>query len=76
MIIQLQLKQRLQRAHDTARDTIVKKKENSVAFYDRNVKPITVHIGDKVLTKWHAEKGKLSANWQGPLMVIGRIPKT
>ncbi|KAL4088948.1 hypothetical protein QTP88_024026 [Uroleucon formosanum] len=61
-----ELKQRLQRAHDTARDTILKEKEKSKALYDRNAKSITVHVGDKVLTKWHAKKDKLSANWQGP----------
>jgi len=42
-----ELKQRLQRAHNTARNTIVKKKEKFKALYDRNAKPITVHVGDR-----------------------------
>jgi len=67
-----ELKQRLQRAHDAARDTVVKKKKKSKELYDRNAKTITLHVGDKVLTKWHAKKGKLSANWQGPFEVVRR----
>jgi O-acetyl-ADP-ribose deacetylase (regulator of RNase III) len=67
-----ELKQRLQQAHDIARQTIVKKKVKSKTIYDRTAKPITVHVGDKVLTKWHTKKGKLSANWQGPFTVVGR----
>lgn len=66
-----ELKQRLQHAHDIARNTIVKKKEKSKTLYDKGVKQITVHVGDKVLTKWHTKKGKLSANWQGPFTVVG-----
>lgn len=65
------LKQKLQRAHDTARKTIIEKKEKSKKAYDRTSKPINVHVGDKVLTKWHTRKGKLSAKWQGPFEVVG-----
>lgn len=67
-----ELKQRLQRAHDIARNTIIEKKRKSKTLYDHKAKKITVHVGDKVLTKWHAKKGKLSANWQGPFLVVGR----
>lgn len=31
-----------------------------------------MHFGDKVLTKWHVKKGKLSVNWQGPFTIAGR----
>ncbi|VVC46377.1 Hypothetical protein CINCED_3A009911 [Cinara cedri] len=68
----LDLKQKLQRAHDTVRKTIIKK-EKSKKAYDRTSKPINVHVGDKVLIKWHTIKGKLNAKWEGPLEIVGRI---
>ncbi|KAL4088932.1 hypothetical protein QTP88_024010 [Uroleucon formosanum] len=45
---------------DTVKAMIKYEKEKSKALYDRNAKSITVHVGDKVLTKWHAKKGKLT----------------
>ena len=65
-----ELKQKLQLAHQIARDRLVEQKQKTKEYYDQNQNQITVHVGDRVLLKNNARKGKLSPKWLGPYEVI------
>lgn len=38
-------------AHEIARNNLIHKKEDKKRFYDKNINPLTLHVGDKVLMK-------------------------
>jgi len=38
--------------------------------YDSTAKPISLHVGDKVLLQDKTRKGKLNSKWLGPYMVV------
>lgn len=66
----LELKQKLQLSHQIARDRLSEQKQKTKEHYDRKLNEITVHVGDRVLLKNSARKGKLSPKWLGPYEVI------
>ena len=66
-----ELRKKLQESHKLARDKIIKTKEKAKTNYDKNKHNININVGDKVLTKDHTQKGKLSPKWKGPFEVIG-----
>ncbi|KAL4156031.1 hypothetical protein QTP88_000066 [Uroleucon formosanum] len=65
-----ELRKKLQESHKLARDKIIKTKEKAKTNYDKNERSININVGDKVLTKDHTQKGKLSPKWKGPFEVI------
>lgn len=65
-----ELRKKLQESHKLARDKIIKTKEKAKTNYDKNEHSININVGDKVLTKDHTQKGKLSPKWKGPFEVI------
>lgn len=69
-----ELKSRMQHASEIARDTILKHKQTSKDYYDRNVNTIIIKVGDKVLLKNEANvKGKskkLLPLYTGPYDVV------
>ncbi|KAL4136407.1 hypothetical protein QTP88_007955 [Uroleucon formosanum] len=65
-----ELRNKLQESHKLARDKIIKTKEKAKTNYDKNERSININVGDKVLTKDHTQKGKLSPKWKGPFEVI------
>ncbi|KAL4082984.1 hypothetical protein QTP88_028314 [Uroleucon formosanum] len=62
----LELKQKLQVSHQIARDRLLEQKQKTKEHYDQKLNQITVHVGDRVLLKNNARKGKLSPKWLGP----------
>jgi len=66
----LELKQKLQLSHQIARDRLLEQKQKTKEHYDQKLNEITVHVGDRVLLKNSARKGKLSPKWLGPYEVI------
>ncbi|CAI6368288.1 unnamed protein product [Macrosiphum euphorbiae] len=66
----VELKQKLQVAHQIARDRLLEHKQKTKETYDQNQNQIIIHVGDRVLLKDNARKGKLSPKWLGPYEVI------
>jgi len=48
----------------------MEQKQKTKEQYDQNQNPTNIHVGDRVLLKNNARKGKLSAKWLGPYEVI------
>jgi len=67
------LKFKLQKSYQLARRNILNSKNKSKEYYDKQLRPHTFHIGDKVLLKNESKKHKLSQIWIGPYSVV-RIP--
>uniref|UniRef100_A0A2S2QRJ0 RNA-directed DNA polymerase n=1 Tax=Sipha flava TaxID=143950 RepID=A0A2S2QRJ0_9HEMI len=66
-----ELRSKLQQAHQIARERLIQNKHRTKDKYDSFAKPITIHIGDKVLLQNRTRQGKLSSKWLGPYPVIG-----
>jgi len=64
----VELKQKLQVTHQIARDRLLEHKQKTKETYDQN--QIIIHLGDHVLLKANARKGKLSPKWLRPYEVI------
>ena len=64
------LKNNLQKVYKLAKENLQKAKEQTKTYYDRNIRPVSFSIGNKVLLKNAAKKGKLSPEWTGPYDVI------
>jgi hypothetical protein len=73
-MILLKLQSRLQSSYQVARNNLVRHKERSKDYHDRNVNTLLFTAGDKVLL--HADwirKGrsaKLSSPWIGPYDIV------
>jgi hypothetical protein len=69
-----ELKGRLQTAHRIARERLTDAKEKSKEHYDLDSKPISFHIGDRVLlydeTVRRERSRKLCSQWLGPYKII------
>lgn len=65
-----ELKQRLQAAHEIAREQLIFQKQKTKTNYDKTTNEISLHVGDQVLLQDKARKGKLSAKWLGPYEVL------
>lgn len=65
-----ELKARLQHSHQVAKENLIEQKGKSKKYYDKNTKPKTFCLGDKVLLKNHTRKNKLSPLWTGPYEII------
>lgn len=66
----LELKNKLQNAYKIARQNLLNSKEFTKKYYDKKIYPVKFHVGDKVLVKDAAKKGKLSQVWLGPFTVV------
>jgi len=44
-------KRNMQQTHGIARNNLIHKKEENICHYDKNINPLTLHVGDKVLKK-------------------------
>lgn len=64
-----ELRMRLQTSYTLARENLLKKKEKSKEYYDKNLVPLEVEIGKKVWLKNEKRVGKLSPLWLGPYEV-------
>ena len=71
----LELKGRLQTAHEVARQKLITAKEKSKEYFDKKAHEVTINIGDRVLlydeTVRRGRSKKLSSQWIGPYEVIG-----
>lgn len=68
-----EMKQKMQLAHNLARENLIDKKNKTKTYYDRNQNTQNIHIGDKVLILDHARKHKLTPLWLGPYEVIDTV---
>jgi hypothetical protein len=70
----MELKSRLQTAHDVAKQKLITAKQKSKEYFDTKAKEIQIDIGDKVLlydeTVRRGRSKKLSSQWIGPYEVI------
>lgn len=64
------LKNKLQNAHAIARESIIKAKEVSKGYYDKNVKQREFEVGAKVLLSCKETKTGLDPRWKGPYTVM------
>lgn len=64
-----ELKARLQHSHLIARQNIISSKQKSKIAYDKNTKTINFKVGDMVLLRNEARKGKLDSIWLGPYKI-------
>ena len=70
----VELKNRLQTAHHTAREKLIQAKHKSKEYYDRHTEEPSIKVGDKVLlfdeTVRRGRSRKLCSQWLGPYEVI------
>lgn len=64
------LKNRLRRSHEIARENIIKSKERSKEYYDRNVKYIKFEVGDMVLVQNEVKSHKFEPPYLGPYPIV------
>lgn len=64
------LKNKLQNAHAVARESILKAKEISKGYYDKNVKQREFEVGAKVLLSCKETKTGLDPRWKGPYTIV------
>lgn len=64
-----ELKYRMQFSNKIAKNNIINSKEKSKDYYDKYTNSVQFFIGDRVLLKNEARKGKLSPQWIGPYIV-------
>jgi hypothetical protein len=71
----MELRGRLQTAHEIARRKIIATKENSKKYFDTKVNEIDIKVGDKILlydeTVRRGRSKKLRNKWIRPYEVIG-----
>jgi hypothetical protein len=71
----LELKSRLQTAHEVAREKLLSNKQKSKEYYDDKSREFKLSVGDKVLlydeTVRRGRSKKLSSQWIGPYEVLG-----
>ena len=70
------LKYQIQRGHEIARENLEKSKIASKKGYDSYINPKTFAVGEKVMIKDQARKGKFSPIWKGPYTVTKVMSKT
>jgi hypothetical protein len=71
----IELKSRLQTAHDVAKQKLIDAKQKSKEYFDTKINEIKLSVGDKVLlydeTGRRGRSKKLSNQWIGPYAIIG-----
>lgn len=75
----IELKYKLQKAHEIARHNQLLSKEKTKSYYDRKIRPIKFKEGDLVLMKNHLQKGdgrKLQPLFIGPYLVTEIVSET
>lgn len=65
-----ELRARLQSTYAIARENLLKQKNNSKAYYDKNTAPINFEIGDLVLLKVNTSRKKLEPLYHGPYEIV------
>lgn len=65
-----ELKYRMQKSNEIAKENINKSKEKSKLHYDQHIKSVKFSVGDSVLLRDESKKGKLSPPWLGPFIVV------
>ena len=66
---QYDLKLKLQKLHETARENLIKTKIKSKEDYDKNKNELDITINDLVYLRDNTQKNKLSPLWIGPYEV-------
>jgi Integrase zinc binding domain/Integrase core domain len=66
----MQIRYKLQRAHQIARKNMIKSKIRAKKYYDKTINPVKFKIGDKVMLKNPIIKNKFSKIWTGPYEVV------
>jgi transposase InsO family protein len=66
----MQIRYKLQKTHQIARENMIRSKEISKKQYDKTARPIKFKVGDKVMLKNPLVKGKFSKIWLGPYEII------
>lgn len=64
------LRQKLQRAHQIARDNLINAKHDSKQYHDAKVRPQYFKKGDRVVITNEARKNKLDTGAIGPFTII------
>lgn len=64
-----ELRNKLQNAHQVVRENLIKGKEISKAYYDRNSQETQFSVGDQVYYRNQARKNKLHSLWFGPFHI-------
>lgn len=64
------IKRKMQEVHGLAKLQLENTKIKTKQRYDKNLAPLKIDIGDKVMVQEKASKGKLSQKWLGPFTVI------
>lgn len=65
-----ELKARFRHSHQIAKENILKSKETSKTYYDKNINPIKFEVGNLVLVRQEARPNKLIQIWSGPYPII------
>ena len=65
----IELRSRFRISHWKARENLLKAKQNSKFYYDKNIKPLSPLVGDKVYLKNESRKNKLAPLWTGPYTI-------
>lgn len=63
------MRYQFQRAHELVRENQIKAKEVAKKRYDKKLRPVSFAVGEKVLLRDNARKGKFSPIWLGPYKV-------
>lgn len=65
-----ELRYKLQKSFNLAKENLLKTKENSKVYYDKKISPYYFKINDKVLIKNESRTSKLSPIWKGPYEIV------
>lgn len=63
------LKRVMQETSKLARENLIERKNVNKEYYDKSMKPIHIHVGNKVLITERNKKNALCKNWTGPYKV-------
>lgn len=64
-----ELRYKLQKSHQFARDNLKREKEKAKIYHDKHIKPVVFHLGQKVFLKNKHRISKLDSLWLGPFEV-------
>jgi len=70
-----EIKKQMQESQALARNHLLKAKEKSKEYYDRNSKRQDFNVGDKVLLQDKTSKNKLTPRWLGPFVILEKDHK-
>ena len=69
----IELRERLEKTCQLARDNIEKVQFKQKTFYDKHARSRKIDIGDKVLLLLPTESNKVLFQWKGPYEVVEKV---